>query len=72
MSNWEEDVSALAKAVMMNFGDFYPTVNIKDRLVKGHVDGDKCYYDSHDLREISAACLEVAAWLDKRADEVKP
>jgi hypothetical protein len=32
----------------------------------------KAYFSSDDLRQIAAACNEVADWLDKRAEDEKP
>ena len=66
-----EDVSSLSRHTMRELGEFGPTVNAEDRVVKGVTfdDGDPCktYWSSGDLRQIAAACAEVADWLDKRA-----
>ena len=66
MKPWRE-LSADTLAVMAELGNFGPTVNVSDRLVKGYMDG-KVYWSSDDLRGIAAACTEAAAWLDDRAN----
>lgn len=71
-----EDLSQLARDAMKELGNFGPTVNVADRLVKGWTCDDegvgKTYYSSDDLRQIAAACNEVADWLDKRSTDEKP
>jgi len=69
-----KDWSLNAESVMRFLGNFGPTVNAGDRQVKGYMldeDGDagKVYLNPNDLRDIAAACLEVAAWLNERSDE---
>ena len=74
---WINDLSKNAREVMEELGNFGATVNAKDRLVKGYKmdsdDGECCkhYYSSDDLRNIAAGCIEVADWLDSRADAAK-
>ena len=69
-----EDLGEKARDVMKELGNFWPTVNAASREVKGATYDDECggavktYYTSTDLREIAAACVEVADWLDTRAD----
>ena len=69
-----EDLSQKTRNVMKELGDFGPTVNAASRELKGATyDADcggsvKTYWTSDDLRQIAAACLEAADWLDKRAD----
>lgn len=58
--------SLKAASVLKELGEFGPTVNPVNRELKGYIDG-KCYYDSKDLRELAAACIEAADWLDLRA-----
>ena len=71
---WINSISLNAKAVMDALGNFGPTVNAKDKQVKGYaMDSDtgecgKVYYTSDDLRHIASGCTEVADWLDKRAE----
>ena len=68
-----ESLSKKARDAMKELGNFGPTVNPADRLVKGWNYDDACgttvktYYTSADLRRIAAACDEAAYWLDKRA-----
>ena len=61
--------------LMRDLGNFGPTVNVKDRMVKGytHVDGEgaKTYWTSDDLRAIAEACVYVAGWLDDRAESAE-
>lgn len=69
--DWETDISSLAKKWMDFFGNFGPTVNEKNRELKGYMRDEygasKVYLEAGELREIAAACNEVADWLDKRA-----
>lgn len=64
------DVSEKARKVMRELGNFSPTARESDAQVKGWgIDEEgtgKVYWDSADLRNIAAACAEVADWLDKR------
>ena len=74
MSDFESDISATAKAWMRFIGEFGPTVRADRRELKGRIvdiDGDhvKAYVDSGELRELAASCIEVADWLDKRAEQ---
>ena len=73
MSDFEREVSEGSRAWMRTLGNFGPTVNPIYREVTGYMLGDsaeaeKTYYDSGELRELAAACIEVADWLDKRAE----
>jgi hypothetical protein len=52
--------------VLRELGEFGPTVNPALKELKGYIDG-KCYYDASDLRELAAACIEAADWLERRA-----
>jgi hypothetical protein len=66
------DISDKGRAWMRDLGNFGPTVNTRDRMVKGCMlddDGEaaRTYLDSADLRGLAAACNEVADWLDARA-----
>jgi hypothetical protein len=70
-----DDLSNNTKSWMQLLGNFTPTVNVKDRMVKGYtIDPDdgsagKTYHTSDELRELAEACNEVADWLDNRAAE---
>ena len=70
--DWDTDVSKEARETMKFLGDFGPTVHAQSREVKGYMlnddGGGSVYLDAGELREIAAACNEVADWLDKRAD----
>lgn len=71
-----ESVSEEAREVMREMGHFSPTVHALNREVKGYMlgaDGEagKCYWTANDLRAFSAAFLEVALWLDIRAEVAK-
>ncbi len=71
MTDWKE-ISDNAKVTMKALGNFGPTSAAWTREVKGYTyedgEGGKCYLSSGDLRNIAAACEEVANWLDARAD----
>lgn len=67
------DVSDLSRAWMTLMGDFSPTAQPEKKMLKGRIndpflEDDRTYYDSGELRELAAACTEVADWLDKRAE----
>ncbi len=70
-----EDLDKGTLDVMEELGGFGPTVNPQHRIIKGVMysqyqnDVVKTYYNSEDLRVLAKHLLEVAAWLDKRADE---
>jgi hypothetical protein len=71
-----EDLSKNALDAMRELGEFGPTITSKDRMVKGMLydpeDGPvHAYFDSRDLRQMAAGMVEVADWLDKRAEEAK-
>lgn len=70
--DFDKDISDGAKAWMKLLGNFTPTVLPERRELKGYVldengESGNAYYDSGELRELAAACSEVADWLDKRA-----
>ena len=72
MSDFEREVSENSRAWMRTLGNFTPTVNAAYREVKGSMlgeygDAEKTYFSSLELRELAAACVEVANWLDARA-----
>lgn len=69
---WEE-LPPDVLAEMDGLGNFSPTVHPLSREVKGYMlcdDGDdgRVYWSSSDLRRTAAACMQVADWLDARAD----
>lgn len=72
--DWDKDISTEAKGTMKFIGDFGPTVHAQSREVKGYMHdgagGGKVYLDAGELRVIAASCIEVADWLDKRAEAV--
>ena len=63
-----KDLSESARNTMEELGDFGPTVNPSHCLVKGYINEEKTYWDSNDLRTIAKSLVEVADWLEKRAD----
>lgn len=70
--DWNKDLSETAKEWMEKLGDFSPTVNVRDKLIKGYMydgsgDDSRVYFDSSDLKGLAAACLEVSDWLENRA-----
>lgn len=54
--------------VLKELGEYSPTVHAVNKELKGHHDGGKSYITSDELRELAAACIEAADWLDNRAD----
>jgi len=73
--NWEEDVSEETRNELIEMGNYGPTVNEFHRELKGTAidfeDGSttKDYLSSNKLRNLAAACIEAADWLDKRAQQ---
>lgn len=72
--DWELNLSPKTRAIMRDLGNFSPTFHAENREVKGYMlDGEgesgKVYWTSKDLHEIASACLDVADWLDRRAEE---
>jgi hypothetical protein len=61
-----------AKEWLEFWGDCNPTVRVEDKTLKGYTtdyDGTSSFYVSaYELREMAAACFEVADWLEARAD----
>lgn len=71
--NWE-DISENAGYWMEFLGTFGPTVHVNNREVKGYMltegrEDCRTYLTSSDLREFASALIEVADWLDKRAEQ---
>lgn len=62
-----------ASSAMKICGEAGPTVNIKDKMVKGYLRDDegssKAYWNSDDLRALATGMNEVADWLDERAKQ---
>lgn len=71
------DLSLGARSWMGQLGGFLPTIHDANREVKGHLFDDdtgevrKTYWHSRDLRMIALACVEVADWLDRRAEQTE-
>jgi hypothetical protein len=70
---WKNDISDEHKEQMRLLGGFSPTSNAEQRLAKGYMADDeggtsRVYLSANDLRKLASACVEVAYWLDKRAD----
>lgn len=69
---FDRDISVSAKAWMNLLGNFSPTARPERKEIKGLTFGEygksvRTYYDSGELRELTKACIEVADWLDRRA-----
>lgn len=66
-------LSPNAEHWMKFLGDFGPTVNTADELMKGYMyDGESCskrYLDSNDFLDLASACIEVSKYLRERADK---
>lgn len=70
--NWE-DISDNAREVMKELGNFGPTRNPLEALIKGYMaceegDDGRTYYDPTDLHKIAEGCMEVALWLIHRKE----
>jgi len=64
-----EDLSTETLDVMEEMGNFGPTTNPSQKLIKGYIGEDQegqSYMDCLDLRSHARALNEVADWLDKR------
>lgn len=73
MKQWNE-LTPDTLEIMQDLGNFTPTSRIQDKLVKGYTyddngEGGKTYWSSDHLRDIVNACIEVADFLDERANE---
>jgi len=69
-----KDLPASTLQAMKDLGNFGPTANAHNREIKGymhHDNGDdgRTYFDSHELRVLAVACIDVADWLDARAND---
>ena len=72
-----KDLSITAKQHLSFLGNFGPTTVTANREVKGQlVDEDNCgcttYLNSTELRDVAVSLLEVAQWLDDRANAPDP
>jgi hypothetical protein len=67
------DVSENTRDWLKLLGNFVPTVHAKQRELKGYLGEEgRTYFDAGDLRNIAAALIEAADWLDKRAEAEAP
>lgn len=69
--NWDTDISESAKETMKFLGNFGPADIVGWREVKGRsftLCEERAYLSADELRKIAAGCIEVADWLDKRAE----
>lgn len=69
--DWNE-VSEKTRQLLDEFGSLGPTVNAGNKELKGYMidkggDAGKVYLSASDLRELAAACIEAADWLERRA-----
>lgn len=67
-------LSPNAKEALRVIGNFGPTVNASERLVKGYSEwgdgeGGKVYLDPDALRSLASGLAEAADYLDARAAE---
>ena len=62
-------ISEKSRKWLKLLGDFSPTVHPANRELKGCLEEGNVYFDSNDLRELSAAMAEAADWLDNRAKQ---
>ena len=72
LSDWL-DLSDEAHAACEAIGNAGPTLNVKDKLLKGYcLDDDRCgvgkaYHSADTLRLYAKGMVEIADWLDRRA-----
>lgn len=64
---WNQ-LSASALSTMKELGEFGPTLNVSSREIKGYPQEGKTYFDATDLRRMAKDFIEVANWLDARAE----
>lgn len=69
-----KELSIEAQQWLQVIGNFEPTINTADCLMKGwsmDEDGYPCktYYNNEDFRSMSHAANEIADWLEERADQ---
>lgn len=62
-----------ALETMRKLGNFGPTANLSNREVKGYAkwgrdEEERVYLRSGDLRALAADIIEIAGWLDARAE----
>jgi len=70
------ELSARALETLAELGNFVPTVNVQDKLMKGYAldsDDERCktYWSSADMRRIAAGLIEASDWLETRAAMAK-
>jgi hypothetical protein len=69
-----EDLSESARDAMRELGGFEPTRHPESKTLRGTMYDadygvDTAYFSCEKLREFAAAMVEVADWLEKRAQE---
>jgi len=74
---YRAEVPADSREALERIASLGPTRNPLERSAKGYVHRDdpeedgRAYYDPEDLRVLGRACIELADWLDKTAEEAK-
>lgn len=49
-------------------GNFGPTVNAQDKMLKGYTKRGKTYLDASDLKDLASVLISVSEWLLERAE----
>lgn len=65
---WQDNISKESRNELENLGGFSPTVNVKDKLLKGYLDEGQFYIDANGCRAIAKALLEASEFLESRAE----
>ena len=67
-----KQLSERAEQTLKFLGDFGPTANVQYREMKGYMHdedgGGKVYLNAVEFREMAQDFIEIADWLDKRAE----
>ena len=62
-----DDLSPRAQETLEFLGNFNPTIKAEDETMKGFMDGYKIYLNSVEFRDMAGDFLEIASWLERRA-----
>jgi hypothetical protein len=67
---WDKEISPEARETVRLLGHFQPTTIPENKEIKGWIEGEgKVYFNSEDLSKMAAHFIEIASWLDNRAND---